>query len=163
MITYGIDNLNFDIKDNLVYTDHKCLELIFLEDENRKLNRIKEMIEPYIRAYKKSDDIKNELIEIFKKDIPEIKLLRLIHDNKYKYKAIKKKFKFRTNLIKDIIKNVKELQKKGDYYALSKIIKRHRTEKWELFLKELYELRVANNVKEYFLRLKFYTYINKKI
>ena len=57
------------------------------------------MIKPYIRAYKKSDDIKNELIEIFKKDIPEIKLLRLIHDNKYKYKAIKKKFKFRTNLI----------------------------------------------------------------
>ena len=63
--------------------------------------------------------------------------------------------------IKDIIKNVKELQKKGDYYAINKIIKRHRVEKWELFLKELYELRVANNVKEYFLRLKFYTYINK--
>ena len=161
MITYGIDNINFDIKDNLVYTDHKCLELIYLEDENRKLNRIKEMIEPYIRVYKKSDEIKNELIEVFKSDIPEIKLLRLIHDNKYKYKAIKKKFKFRTNLIKDIIKNVKELQKKGDYYAINKIIKRHRVEKWELFLKELYELRVANNVKEYFLRLKFYTYINK--
>ena len=56
--------------------------------ENRKLNRIKEMIEPYIRVNKKSDEIKNELIEVFKSDIPEIKLLRLIHDNKYK--AIKK-------------------------------------------------------------------------
>ena len=114
MITYGIDNISFDIKDNLVYTDHKCLELIYLEDENRKLNRIKEMIEPYIRVYKKSDEIKNKLIEVFKSDMPEIKLLRLIHDNKNKYKAIKKKFKFRTNLIKDIIKNVKELQKKED-------------------------------------------------
>ena len=44
----------------------------------------------------------------------EIKLLRLIHDNKYTYKAIKKKFKFRTNMIKDIVNNIKELQKKGD-------------------------------------------------
>ena len=161
MITYGIDNISFDIKDNLVYTDHKCLELIYLEDENRKLNRIKETIEPYIRVYKKSDEIKNELIEVFKSEVPEIKLLRLIHDNKFKYKVIKKKFTFRTNLIKEISKQIKELQKKGDYYAINKIIKRHRTEKWELFLKELYELRVANNVKEYFLRLKFYTYINK--
>ena len=81
--------------------------------------------------------------------------------NKYSYKTIKKKFKFRTNLIKEIATKVKELQKKGDFYAISKLIKKHRTEKWELFLKELYNLRVANNVKEYFLRLKFYTYINK--
>ena len=39
--------------------------------ENRKLNRIKEMIESYIRVNKKSDEIKNELIEVFKSDIPE--------------------------------------------------------------------------------------------
>ena len=32
MITYGINNINFDIKDNLVYTEHKCLELNFFED-----------------------------------------------------------------------------------------------------------------------------------
>ena len=25
MITYGIDNINFNIKDNLVYTAHKYL------------------------------------------------------------------------------------------------------------------------------------------
>ena len=161
MITYGIEDIDFDVIDNLVYSAHKCLELSFIENNNRKLNRIKEMIEPYIRVYNKSEEIKNELIEAFKSEVPDVKLLRLIHNNKYKYKAIKKKFKFRTNLIKDIVNNIKELQKKGDYYAISKIIKRHRAEKWELFLKELYDLRVKNNVKEYFLRLKFYTYINK--
>ena len=97
----------------------------------------------------------NKLIEVFNNDVPEVKLL-LIHDNKYSYKTIKKKFKFRTNLIKEIATKVKDLQKKGDFYAISKLIKKHRTEKWEL-----YNLRVANNVKEYFLRLIFYTYINK--
>ena len=64
-------------------------------------------------------------------------------------------------MIKDIVNNIKELQKKGDFYTISKIIHKHRTENWELFLKELYDLRVKNNVKEYFLRLRFYTVINK--
>ena len=122
---------------------------------------MKQIIEPYLRVYNKSDEIKDKLIEVFKSEIPEVKSLRLIHDNKFKYKVIKKKFTFRTNLIKEISKQIKELQKKGDFYLISKIIHRHRTEKWELFLKELQELRVKNNVKEYFLRLRFYTYINK--
>ena len=64
-------------------------------------------------------------------------------------------------MIKDILNNIKELQKKGDFKTISKIIHRHRTENWELFLNELYELKIKNNVKEYFLRLRFYTVINK--
>ena len=53
----------------------------------------------------------NKLIEVFNSDVLEVKLL-LIHDNKYSYKTIKKKFIFRTNLIKEIVTKVKELQKK---------------------------------------------------
>ena len=30
-----------------------------------------------------------------------------------------------------------------------------------MFLKNVQELRIKNNVKEYFLRLRFYTYINR--
>ena len=41
--------------------------------------------------------------------MPEIKLLRLIHDNKYEYKVIKKKFKFRIILLKEIVLKVKYL------------------------------------------------------
>ena len=55
MITYGIDNINFNVGDKLVNTDHKCLELSFIETENRKLNRIKEIVEPYTRVYTKSE------------------------------------------------------------------------------------------------------------
>ena len=161
IITYGIEFGNFEVRDKLVNTDHNAIEYDFFEDETRKLCRIKETIEPYIRVSKKSEEIKDKLIEVFKSDIPEVKLLRLIHDNKYTYKAIKRKFNFRTNMIKNIVNNIKELQKKGDFYTISKIIHKHRTENWELFLKELYDLRIKNNVKEYFLRLRFYTVINK--
>ena len=161
IITYGIEFGNFEVREKLVNTDHNALEYAFFEDETKTLCRIKETIEPFIRVRKKSEEIKDKLIEVFKSDVPEIKLLRLIHDNKYTYKAIKRKFQFRTNMIKDIVNNIKELQKKGDFYTISKIIHKHRTENWELFLKELYDLKVKNNVKEYFLRLRFYIVINK--
>ena len=59
------------------------LELSFIGNDNRKLNRIKEMIEPYIIVHNKLEEIKNELIEVFKSEVPEVKLLRLIHNNKY--------------------------------------------------------------------------------
>ena len=161
IITYGIEFSEFIIRDKLVITDHNALEFNFLEEENRKLCRRKEIIEPYIRVNNKVEEIKDKLIEVFKSEVPEIKLLRLIHDNKYTYKAIKRKFKFRTNMIKDIVNNIKELQKKGNFKKKKKKIHRHRTENWELFLNELYELKIKNNIKEYFLRLRFYTVINK--
>ena len=111
ILTYGIDLGNFEVREKLVNRDHNALEYAFLEDETRKLCRIKEKIEPYIRVSKKIEEIKDKLIEVFKSGVPEIKLLRLIHDNKYTYKAIKRKFKFRTNMIKDIVNN-KRIKKK---------------------------------------------------
>ena len=58
----------------MVNRDHNALEYAFLEDETRKLCRIKEKIEPYIRVSKKIEEIKDKLIEVFKSDVPEIKL-----------------------------------------------------------------------------------------
>ena len=58
-------------------------------------------------------------------------------------------------------KQLKELQKLKDYETIKKIINKHINENWNIFLKELQNLRIQNNVKEYFLRLRFYTFINK--
>ncbi len=44
------------------------------------------------------------------------------------------------------------MKKKGDFIGLRKLIHRHKTENWHVFLKILQELRIKNNVKEYFLR-----------
>ena len=161
MITYGIDNLCFNILDKLVITDHRALSIEFLEDKKRKLDRVKEIIEPYNIANNKIDDISNKLIDVFKSEVPEVKLLRLLHDNKFNFKTRRRKFKFRSNQIKKIVEVIKEMEKKGDIYGLRKLIHRHKTENWHIFLKNLQELRIKNNVKEYFLRLRFYTYINR--
>jgi len=42
-----------------------------------------------------------------------------------------------------------------------KVIHRHLSDNWNTFLEKLKELRIKNNVKEYFLKLRFYTFINK--
>jgi len=55
------------------------------------------------------------------------------------------------------------MEKKGDIFGLRKLIHRHKTENWNIFLKYLQGLRIKNNVKEYFLRLRFYSYFNKNI
>ena len=42
------------------------------------------------------------------------------------------------------------MQKKGDFIGLKKWIHKHKTENWHVFFKNLKELRIKNNVKEYF-------------
>ena len=48
------------------------------------------------------------------------------------------------------------MEKKGDIYGLRKLIHRHKTENWHIFLKNLQELRIKNKVKEYsfFFKIK---------
>ena len=87
MITYVIDNLSFNILNKLVITDHKALSIEFLDDKKRKLDRFKEMIEPYNIANNKIDDISSKLIDLFKSEVLEMKLLRLLHNNKFNFKT----------------------------------------------------------------------------
>ena len=80
MISFGIDNCNFQILNKLVITDHKALSIEFLDDRKRKLDRVKELIEPYNIANHKIEEITNRLVEVFNSEIAEVKLLRLLHD-----------------------------------------------------------------------------------
>ena len=90
----------------------------------------------------------------FKSEILEVNLLRLFHDNKFNFKTRRRKFKFRSNQIKKIVEVIKEMEKKGDIFGLRKLIHIHKTENWYIFLKHLQELRIKNNVKEYFFKIK---------
>ena len=82
----------------------------FLEDNKFKLDRIKEIIEPYAIAQIKTDDISNKLKDAFLNDLTEIKIKRIINDNKHEYKPKMKTIKFKTNKIKKIFLKIKELQ-----------------------------------------------------
>jgi len=104
-ITYGLENINFNIIDKLV------LSLEFFEDKNIKLERMKELIEPYSIAQIKMDEISEKLKDAFFNDITEIKIKKLIPDNTFNYKTKIRKFKFNTNKIEKIADKIKELQK----------------------------------------------------
>ena len=73
-ITYGVDNGYFKIMDKLVLSDHKAISFEFLEDNKFKLDRIKEIIEPYAIAQIKIDGISNKLKDAFLNDLTEIKI-----------------------------------------------------------------------------------------
>ena len=45
------------------------------------------------------------------------------------------------------------MQKKGDIFRLRKFIHIHKIENLHVFLKNIQELKIKNNVKEYFLNL----------
>ena len=49
------------------------------------------------------------------------------------------------------------------YDKIRKIIKNIKSDEWRKFLELLQKLRISNRTKEYFLRLKFYTSINKNV
>ena len=119
-ITYGLENVNFNILDKLLLTDHRALSLEFFEDKNIKLERMKELIEPYAIAQIKMDEISEKLKDAFLNDITEIKIKKLIHDNTYNYKTKIRKFKFNTNKIEKIAEKIKELQKLNDNDTIKK-------------------------------------------
>ena len=68
--------------------------------KKRKLDIVKEIIETYNIVNNKIDDINNKLIEVFKSKLPQVKLWRLLPDNKFNFKTRRRKFKFRSNNIK---------------------------------------------------------------
>ena len=67
------------------------------------------------------------------------------------------------NRIIKITDKIKELNKKGEFEIVKKLIHKNNWENWSNFLKLLQELKVKNNLKEYFLRLRFYTNITNNI
>ena len=80
MITFGINNYNFQILDKIVITDHKGLNIKFLDDRKIKLEI------PYTISTHRIGEITNRLVEVFNSEIAEVKLLRLLHNNKFNYR-----------------------------------------------------------------------------
>ena len=66
---------------NFSKNDHKALSYDFIEDNTFKLDRIKEIIEPYAIAQIKIDGISNKLKDAFLNDLTEIKIKKIIKVN----------------------------------------------------------------------------------
>ena len=164
-LDYFISNINGNlfISNSPCITDHRILLFEINNNVNFKIERIKDILEPYEIAKINKDNITRKLIEVFDKDIPEVGILRLIHDNYHEFKPRNKKIKFNTNIIRKVSEKIKELQKDKKFDEIRKMIHKIKIDNWKKFLEELVKLKVSNNVKEYFLRMKFYTDIGKNV
>ena len=164
-LDYFISNINGNlfISNSPCITDHRILLFEINNNVNFKIERIKDILEPYEIAKINKDNITKKLIEVFDKDIPEVGILRLIHDNYHEFKPRNKKIKFNTNIIRNVSEKIKELQKDKKFDEIRKMIHKIKIDNWKKFLEELVKLKVSNNVKEYFLRMKFYTDIGRNV
>ena len=164
-LDYFISNINGNlfINNSPCITDHRILLFEINNNTNFKIERIKDILEPYEIAKINKDNITKKLIDIFNKDIPEIGIIRLIHDNYHEFKPRNKKIKFNTNIIRNVSEKIKELQKDKKFDEIRTMIHRIKIDNWKQFLEELVKLKVSNNVKEYFLRMKFYTDISRNV
>jgi len=93
----------------------------------------------------------------------KIGIIRLIHDNYHEFKPRNKKIKFNNNIIRHVSEKIKELQKDKKFDEIRTMIHRIKIDNWKQFLEELVKLKVNNNIKEYFLRMKFYTDIGRNV
>ena len=74
-----------------------------------------------------------------------------------------KKIKFNPNIIRNISQKTKELQRDKKFDEIRKMIHKIKIDNWKKFLEELVKLKVSNNIKLYFLRMKFYTDIGRNV
>ena len=164
-LDYFISNTNGNlfISNSPCITDHRILLFEINNNANFKIERIKDILEPYEIAKINKDNITKKLIDVFDKEVPEIGIIRLIHDNYHEFKPRNKKIKFNTNIIRHISEKIKELQKDKKFDEIRTMIHRIKIDNWKQFLEELVKLKVSNNVKEYFLRMKFYTDIGRNV
>ena len=120
-------------------------------------------LEPYEIPKINKDKITKKLIDIFNEETPEVGILKLIHDNSHEFKLRNKKIKFNSNIIRNISQQIKELKNDKKYDEIRSIIHKIKIDSWKNFLEELVKLKVNNNVKEYFLRMKFYTDMGRNV
>ena len=143
-LDYFISNINGNlfISNSPCITDHRILLFEINNNANFKIERIMDTLEPYEIAKINKDKITKKLNDIFNEEIPEVVIIKLIHDNYHEFKPRNKKIKFNSNIIRHISQKIKELQNDKKYDEIRAIIHKIRIDNWKNFLEELVKLKV---------------------
>ena len=75
----------------------------------------------------------NEAARIKYGEIPEVGIIKLIHDNYHEFKPRNKKIKFNSNIIRNISQKIKELQNEKYYEEIRSIIHKIKIDNWKNF------------------------------
>ena len=163
MITHGIENVKMTIKNNFVNSDHMSLEMIIDKDELKELQHNKEIVDPIVMVRKKSEGIAELLREAIMSESPMKQILQLINDLRIIIKPKCRKPRNIFNFANKIANDLMEEEKKGSYESIRVLVSRAKKTEWNSFLGKLQDMRVKNNVKEYFLKMRFYTELNRNV
>ena len=159
-ITLGFDKFYFDINFPIGKSDHFSLELYIQKEETKNLIIQKEIIWPYNRIVKDSKYIANVFYNTIKdNNINDLsKMIKSLY-NKYKPKI--KKMNKGCIFLNKIDKYNNEFKNNQNFENFHKYIIHMSKIEYSSFIKMLSELNINKMKKEYFLKLRFYSNINK--
>lgn len=163
MITVNMEDTDFNIKKPIGNSDHWLLEL-GIADDFGELNAAKELRYDFARAKEESGEIKENLLRVLKmpnKVEALVSMVRQLRDRyKPRCKKVAKSVMFREKITE--LLNDKETRNKKDFWGhLGKMIRKLSNEEYNNFMCDIENLNMKRNLKEYFLKMRFYSEINK--
>jgi hypothetical protein len=152
-IIKNISKIEFSLHEPIGNSDHRTISIKIL-DTSMRINRIDFKNTCFNRIWKDCLEISNNLLNAINKPDCINNLLNLIYELKGKYppKFIKLKSHF---------KIIEKLNVLNDWDSIHKLIKTSNTEAYYLFLSCFEDLKATRKDKEYFMRLRFYSELNK--
>ena len=159
--TSGIKDAKMRITKPLGKSDHMTLELRCSTEELGKLHVRKELRYNFGKAKKDAEMIKDELMSVLRSESVVPNLVNMIKLARTKYKP---SAKGRRNIfqiserVKDFVKN----KEKATWNDLAKVVSKTSSEEYHAFMSKFEEIKLNGNMREYFLRMRFYADINKK-
>lgn len=159
-ITVNIDNPELQILKPIGRSDHLTLKLECSQENLGKPKIRKQIVYNFAQAKKDAAEIKEELLRLLKLDSRVANITNMIKLLRHKYKPRLKKTRHWFHFTSSIQKYLTE-DKNQKWEDLTKVIMKSSTEAYHTFLSKFEEMKLNNQTREYFLRLRFYTELNK--
>ena len=158
IITHGISSSEFNISKPIAKSDHLTLKLVIAKSDLGDLTVEKELKYDFNGPKKDAADISKKLVDIFTNDNGLKKLTSMVSELRKKYgprcKKVKKCYTFKEK-VKSLVKEKSSWKEFGD--AIRKISK----EEYSNFMLEIADLKLKKNLKEYFMKMRFYSEISR--
>ena len=157
-VTAGIGSCKFEICKPIAKSDHMSLKLEVPNSELGSLIVKKELRYDFNGPKNDSADIAKKLLEIFTEPDKLKKMTCLVSELRAKYKPkckkVKKCFTFKENVERLV-------DQKAGWKVFGDAIRKISNEEYSNFMLEIAGLKIKRNLKEYFVKMRFYSEMSK--
>jgi len=152
-VVKNVSRLNFSINEPIGNSDHRTIGVKLLDD-NMRIKRVDVKVTSFSSIWKDCVDISDKLLTSVKAGDPVIGLTNLVEELRTKYPP-------RPIKVKSHFKIIERLKGLNDWGAIRKLLVSCGTESFYQFLSCFEILKASRRDKEYFVRLRFYSELNK--